>query len=383
MRILISSPAYAPADSFGGPIEMFTHIAAGLAARGHDVDVVTTSLTALGSGRTLHSRVERLDGVRVHYLATPLRFRWMGVTPTLPLHLERAARPDIVHVFGFRDPIGTGVATWCRARGVPYAFEGLGMVAPKHRKVALKRALDSTLLRGVLGGARLLVANSSVEAREYRDAGQPEERIVVRPNGFPRVAPDLEHGRLRTRLGIGEETPLVLFVGRIAHGKGLELLVHAAADLPGVHVAIVGPDGGHGVKDELVALRDRLGLTERVHLVGAFPRAELPSIYAGADVFVLPSSYESFGLVAAEAAAAGATIVVTDRCGVADLFADRGALVVPYREAGLRDALGRLLEDTELRRRLGDEARAVARAWSWERVVELQERFYVRALGHA
>jgi glycosyltransferase involved in cell wall biosynthesis len=381
VRILISTPAYSPAHSFGGPIEMFTNIAAGLAARGHDVDVFSTSLVDLGSGRSVRSRVDEIDGVRVHYLATPLRFRWMGVTPTLPLHLERAPRPDVVHVFGFRDPIGTGVATWCRARGVPYVFEGLGMMAPKHRKVTLKRALDSTVFRGVLGGARLFVGNSSVEAREYRDAGIAEQRIVVRPNGFPE-ATDAEHGRLRALAGVGDE-PLILSVGRIAHGKGLELLVSAVADLPGAHLAIVGPDGGHGVRDELVALRDRLELTDRVHFVGALPRTELPSVYADADVFVLPSSYESFGLVAAEAAAAGAAIVVTDRCGVADLFADRGALVVAYGEAELREALARLLADAELQRRLGEEAREVARAWSWERVVELQEEYYVRALGDA
>jgi len=128
-------------------------------------------------------------------------------------------------------------------------------------------------------------------------------------------------------------------------------------------------------------LRDRLGLADRVHLVGALPRSELPSVYADADVFVLASSYESFGLVVAEAAAAGAAIVVTDRCGVADLFADSGAVVIPYGEAPLRGALLHLLEDAALRSRLRDEAREVARAWSWERVVELQEDYYVQALG--
>ena len=144
---------------------------------------------------------------------------------------------------------------------------------------------------------------------------------------------------------------------------------------------IVGPDGGHGVDRELLALRDRLGVTERVHFVGPLPREELPAVYADADVFVLPSGYENFGMVAAEAAAAGAAIVLTDRCGVAECFAGRGALVVPYDEAKLRDALARLLGDPELRRRLGEEAREVAEEWSWPRVLELQEDVYRRALA--
>jgi glycosyltransferase involved in cell wall biosynthesis len=350
---------------------------------GHEVDVLTTSLESLEGGTTMHTRTEVLGGVQVHYLATPTRYRWMGVTPTLPLHLERAPRPDIVHVFGFRDPIGTGIATWCRARGIPYVFEGMGMVAPKHRKVLLKRALDSTACRAVMPGATLLVAASGVERHEYLDAGVPEERIVVRPHGFPDLLDDGLPGKLRERIAVGRDAPLVLNVGRIAHGKGLELLVRVATELPDVHVAIVGPDGGHGVESELLALRDRLGVAERVHFVGALPWAELPEVYADADVFVLPSRYENFGMVAAEAAASGAPIVVTDRCGVAECFDGRGALVVPYGEAELRDALSRLLDDAALRRRLGDEARTVAAEWSWPRVLELQEEIYRRALADA
>ena len=358
-------------------------LAEGLTARGHPVEVFTTSLTSHDAPGSTRTRVEDVNGVRVHYLATPLHFRWMGVTPTLPRVLERASRPDVVHVFGFRDPIGTGVAAWCRLRRVPYVFEGMGMVAPKHRKVFLKRALDATAFRGVLPGATVLVAASEVEAREYRAAGIADARIVVRPHGFPEVQRDAPPRRLRELVGLDESARVVLNVGRIAHGKGLELLVRIATQLPDVHVVIVGPDGGHGVDLELLALRDRLGVTDRVHFVGALPREELPAVYADADVFALPSSYENFGMVAAEAAAAGAAIVLTDRCGVAECFAGRGALVVPYDEAKLRDALARLLGDPGLRQRLGQEAREVAEEWSWPRVLELQERVYRRALDSA
>src|SRR5215211_4130868 len=188
LRILFSMPVYWPALSFGGPVEVMRRIAEGLAARGHEVDAFTTSLTALEAGGSWRTRRDTVGSVPVRYLATPVRFRWMGVTPTLPVHLEHAPRPDVVHVFGFRDPVGTGVAAWCRVRGIPYVFEGMGMVAPKHRKVLLKRALDSTACRGVMSGATLLVAASGVERREYLGAGIAEERIVVRPHGFPDVS---------------------------------------------------------------------------------------------------------------------------------------------------------------------------------------------------
>jgi len=356
-------------------------IAGGLTARGHHVEVFTTSLTELDSPRSWRTRVELVDDVPVHYLATPYHFRWMGLTPSLPLHLERASRPDIVHVFGFRDPIGTGVAAWCRARRIPYVFEFLGMVTPRERKVLLKRALDATVCRGVIPGAASVLAASSVQRQEYLAAGIPDERIVVRPHGFPEPFEGAPASKLRDLIGVGDGVPVVLSVGRIAHGKGLELLVRATADLPGAHLAFVGPDGGHGVLAELLALRKHLGVVDRVHFLGILPRSELLSLYTEADVFTLPSSYESFGMVAAEAAAEGAPIVVTDRCGVAELFADRGALVVPYEGAALRAALARLLQDGDLRARLGEEARSVAAEWSWPRVIELQEAVYRRVLS--
>ena len=181
------------------------------------------------------------------------------------------------------------------------------MVAPKHRKVLLKRALDATRLSR--RPARRDAARRGVDgrgARVSRGAAIPDERIVVRPHGFPEVARD---GRSRAACAsasastIGDASSSTSAGSRTA--KGLELLVHIATQLPDVHVAIVGPDGGHGVDGELLALRDRLGVADRVHFVGPLPRAELPAVYADADVFVLPSGYENFGMVAAEAAAAG------------------------------------------------------------------------------
>ena len=76
----------------------------------------------------------------------------MGITPTIPIALARLDRPDVVHVFGFRDPVTTGVAAWCRLAHMPYVFEPLGMFEPRLRKVVLKRALDATLYRGVARG---------------------------------------------------------------------------------------------------------------------------------------------------------------------------------------------------------------------------------------
>src|SRR5919201_5004862 len=116
LRILFAAPVWSPSRAFGGPVVAAGELVRRLVGRGHDVDVVTSTIVDLEHRPAARSSVAIVDGSTVHYLATPLRYRWMGITPTLPLALVRLARPDVVHVFGFRDPITTGAAAWCRVR---------------------------------------------------------------------------------------------------------------------------------------------------------------------------------------------------------------------------------------------------------------------------
>jgi glycosyltransferase involved in cell wall biosynthesis len=106
-------------------------------------------------------------------------------------------------------------------------------------------------------------------------------------------------------------------------------------------------------------------------------REEPPhDLYPQADVFVLASEGESFGMVAAEAAAAGTPVIVSDRCGIAGFFADGEALVVPYDRGAVVDAVRRVLTDAELRERLARGGVEAARRTSWDRVADVQEEIY-------
>jgi glycosyltransferase involved in cell wall biosynthesis len=368
VRILFAAPAWSPSRAFGGPIVAARELVRRLVARGHQVDVVTTTILDLESGPTIRSSLRVVDGATVHYLATPLRYRWMGITPTLPLALLRLHRPDVVHVFGFRDPITTGTAAWCRLRRVPYVFEPLGMFQPRLRKVLLKRALDTTLYRGVARGAAAVVVASEHERDDFLACGVPAEKIHVRGNGFPE--PDIERpgsdpNGVRPQLGIPAEAPLVLYVGRIASGKGIDHLLAAMRELPDAHLVIAGPDDRHGVATE----------ADRVHRL---PMTDDPpqELYPQADVFVLASAGESFGMVAAEAAAAGTPVIVSDRCGIAGFFEDGEALVVPYEQSAVVEAIRRVLSDDRLREQLAQGGPAAARRMSWDHVTDAQEQIY-------
>jgi glycosyltransferase involved in cell wall biosynthesis len=371
LRILFAAPAWWPSRAFGGPIPVARELVRRLVARGHPVDVVTTTLLDLRGRPTRRSAVAEVDGATVRYLATPLRYRWMGITPGLPLALARVPRPDVGHVFGFRDPVTTGTAVWLRVRRIPYVFEPLGMFRPRLRKVRLKRALDSTLYRGVARGAAAVVVASQRERDDVLACGVPAAKVHVRGNGFPEPRERAGDGDLRPRLRIPPEAPLVLYVGRIAAGKGIEHLLAVADELPDAHVVLSGPDDRHGI----AALVRRAEESGRVH---ALPPTDEPPVdlYPQADVFVLASAGESFGMVAAEAAAAGTPVVVSDRCGITSFFEDGEALVVPYEREAVVGAVRRVLADRELRGRLARGAVEAARRNSWDRVTDVQEEIY-------
>jgi glycosyltransferase involved in cell wall biosynthesis len=381
LRILFTVPAYWPAVAYGGPVWITRELVEELARRGHSVDVMTTSLVDLDRGLSLRTRMEELGGVRVHRLATPVRYRWMGVPTSLPLVLRRLARPDIVHLIGYRDPLGLGVATWCRLKGIPYLLEPMGMYRPRVRKQRLKRALDPLLPQRIARAAALVMTDSELERDDLVEAGLPRDRLAVRPSPFPPLR-EGRSGLLRERLGLTDE-PLVLYVGRMATGKGIELLLEALRDLGDAHLALVGPSDHAEVGEHIARAAADGALAGRVHVLPAW-RDERPlALYGDADVFVLASTgkNENFGLVVAEAVSAGTPVVVTDQAGVAELVKDRAGLVVPPTADAVREAVARILEDGDLRARLRSGAAAVAQENSASAVVERQEAIYRSILG--
>jgi glycosyltransferase involved in cell wall biosynthesis len=365
VRILFAAPAWSPSRAFGGPVVAANELVRRLVARGHDVDVLTTTIRDLETRPAFRSSSGFVAGANVRYLATPVRYRWMGITPTFPFVVARLPRPDVVHVFGFRDPVTTGTAAWSRLRRIPYVFEPLGMFQPRLRKVLLKRVLDTTLYRSVARGATAVVVASERERDDVVACGVDPAKVHVRGNGFPDPDEPVADGDVRDRLGIPAGAPLVLYVGRIAAGKGIDHLLAAVKELPEAHLVIAGPDDRHGVSTH----------GERVHrlpMTADPPRA----LYPQADVFVLASEGESFGIVAAEAAAAGTPVVISDRCGIAPFFNEGEALVVPYERRAVIGAIKRVLTDEGLRQQLARGGPAAARRMSWDHVTDVQEEIY-------
>jgi glycosyltransferase involved in cell wall biosynthesis len=186
-------------------------------------------------------------------------------------------------------------------------------------------------------------------------------------------------GALRQQLDIPDGSPIVLYVGRIAGGKGVEYMLEAARRLPSAHVVLMGPDERHGTMDVVRLAQADAATRERIHVLP--PHFDPPHwLYPEADLFVLASSGDSFGLVAAEAAAAGTPVIVSTLTGVAGFFRPGEAIVVSDDQEAVVGAIGRVVEDETLRRRLSDGGKEAARRLSWEHVTDIQEEIYRTAL---
>lgn len=200
----------------------------------------------------------------------------------------------------------------------------------------------------------------------------------------------------RAHLGLPTAPRLLLGLGRMEPLKGLDALIEAlallrrsqAAGAADLRVLLVGgepeerPAQWNAEQRRLANLRDSLGLDDAVIFAGAQPQTLLPSYYAAADVFVMPSHYESFGLAALEALACGTPVVASNAGGLAFIIEDgrSGLLVPPNDPPALAAQLERVLGDAALWQRLHMGGLQRAATYSWARVVDSLDQLYARLL---
>ena len=302
------------------------------------------------------------DSVRRHrpFLAFPAPH---GVGILVPGMLSDALRErvDVIHAHAFgRFPLVAG--------RLARALRGIPLVVTPHSDpgsgTPLARVWSRSVAQATVRGADRTIALSRLEAEWLAHLGVRSERIRVIPPGI-----DLpEFTRLPPHRG-GPEGPVILFVGRLDPAqKGLAPLLHAMARLPrslGARLRVVGEDWG-GLAAGLTLAR-QLGILDRTVFLGAIPRADLLGEYASADVFALPSLFDSFPVVVLEAMAAGLPVVATRVGGVPEMVAEgrSGLLVSPGDPAALSDAIRYVLSDPALRARWGAEGRVRAARFDW------------------
>jgi UDP-glucose:(heptosyl)LPS alpha-1,3-glucosyltransferase len=343
----------------GGTEADLRRMAAGLAARGHDVHVFCARAREVPPGVTVR-RVRIVRGGRL--------VRLLSFAAAAPRAVARESW-DVVVGFG-RTPrqdvvrVGGGTHRSYLARMEADGLRGR-MRGPYHRAILWIEGRQFSPR-----GHRRVVAVSRLAAREVaHDYHVPDEHLTVIYNGVdgerfnPGRRPELGPA-LRAELGIDPEVPLCAAIGTGFQRKGFDLLLALwrRATPPAASLVLVGDD------ERLVAWRQQVAeppLTGRVTVTG--PRHDVEAVLAAADVLCMPSRQEAFGNVVLEACAAGIPVVTSRRAGAAELLdGPLDALVVddPEELDALAAALDRALGAE--RATLGAAARRLAEALPWE-----------------
>jgi glycosyltransferase involved in cell wall biosynthesis len=227
-------------------------------------------------------------------------------------------------------------------------------------------------LVGALGLYTVNVTNSAFTHSEFVDYPARYRRaMVLIEHGLDAPVATRSPADTRRQFGLPTDRPILLNVGRRVAQKNQDVLVRALARTPGCHLAVAG---GGPKADAYLALARELGVAGRLHLLGALSSADIANLYAAADLFVFPSTWETFGLAAVEAAMMGLPMVVADLAVLREVLDSRHSqpvtFVAPHDVAGWASAIQSALTENHAPALTSDFAQAISQKYSRERMIQ-------------
>jgi glycosyltransferase involved in cell wall biosynthesis len=395
MKILHCTSTLDPAH--GGPPAVVLRLASAQAALGHQVAILH------GPRAQAHERiaaslrtVPQIDRVTIQDYPT----RGEGLSGFLARAEEPALRAlvpgaDIVHIHEVWSPLALRAAQAARSARVPFVVTVHGMIHPwaLAQGAFKKRLVRALWVDALLRDSAFIHALNADEGVFARALGTGAS-IEIIPNGvFAHEFADLPaRGAFRAAHGLGEG-PLVLFLSRLHHKKGLDLLADAwpqvLARVPSARLAVAGPDGGDGSAQRFSEAVVRAGLQGSVSLVGPLYERDKLQALVDADVFCLPSRQEGFSIAILEALACATPVAITGECCFPEVAQapatapgepiGAGTITPALNAANVAQGLIRLLTEPARARAMGRNGRQmVLERFTWpsiaERMLEAYER---------
>ena len=391
MLSIHTSPLDQPGTGDAGGMNVYVvETARRLAAAGTEVEIFTR-----GTSSQLPPSVELAPGVLVrHITAGPYEGLVKNDLPgqlcavTAGVMRVEAARPegwfDLIHSHYWL----SGQVGWLASERwrVPLVHSMHTMAKVKNAELAEGDTPEPDIRiigeEQVVEAASRLTANTSAEAGELVDlyGADPSKVDVIHPGvDLQTFTPDTD-GAARARVGLADDDIVVLFVGRIQPLKAPDILIRAIAALLSnrpdlrsrMRVVVCGGPSGTGLDrpDSLVELSTELGIRDRIDFRAPSSRTDLADLYRAADVTVVPSFSESFGLVAIESQACATPVIAAAVGGLPTAVGAGGILIPGHDPADFARAIERVVTDPDLRADLAVNARTHAQDFGWEATTE-------------
>ena len=301
---------------------------------------------------------------------------------------SKGLRYDLIHAHYWMSGISS--LTLAKRWQVPVLqmFHTLGLVKQMIARSAEEMEGDYRINgeKTVIEQVDAIIASTESERMQLKDLYHaPDKKIIIIPPGVDttRFYP-IDKAEAREAIGIPEEDRMVLFVGRIEPLKGIDTLIEAMAKLkmkchrcPHYLVIIGGdadasPQATNSEMARLKTLSHELGIEDIIIFLGKRDQAKLPYYYSAAEVVVMPSHYESFGMVALEAMACGTPVIASEVGGLRNLIieGETGFFIARQDSTTLSDKMKMLLLDDTLRNHISQKAAEYARSYDWVNITE-------------
>lgn len=329
---------------------------------GIEVDLVTSSISDdCIESLSDNIRIHRLDvkKKRLHYWTEVEVLRFLFRAIPYVKALLKTKKFDLCHAF-FGFP--SGYVAYRFRKELPYIISLRGSDVPGfNERFSLQYVFLTPLFRKIWNSAKSVIANSG-ELRSLALKTTPELPIDIIYNGID--ADEFKPGEKKRDPGLS-----ILTVSRLIPRKGIDYLIRALPDVvrrfPDLCLSIAGEGN---MDEDLKALAAGLGLENNISFEGRVEHDRLPALYGSADIFILPSFWEGMSNTVLEAMASGLPLVVTDTGGTAELVKDNG-IIIPKRDSkAISGALIKLIEDSDLRVKMGQESRSLALGLSWDKL---------------
>jgi glycosyltransferase involved in cell wall biosynthesis len=358
------------------PRDYFYELSAQQANRGYQVDVLTWKKDGGFSEKLMAAgfAVHRLPGVNFGFKGLAQEYPYL---PGLPALIEEV-KPEVVHVESHLFLTAFQAVKKANKLRLPCVVTVHGVLAERGTIANFaQRAYLHSLGTEVLRGADKVVCLTRSDAAEIQSYGCPSEKI--------RLVPSAVDSKL-FKPSKEREDNLVVWVGRFVPEKGVEYLIKAAKIILKKSSAFRFLFIGYGpLKPKITEMANDDGLLERfVTIMGPMSREKIAAILGKATVFAFPSLREGLPVSVLEAMASGVPVVGSDIAGVNEIILDRqnGVLVPPKKPEALAQAILALLNDENLRRELGKNARQLmVEKYSWGTAIRRLEKVYREAIA--